>query len=457
MSAPPQCTDDETSCEDDEPSLGNALVKLLDAGSDQHQYQQGICQVCAIKESQCQEIKQCSGCNVSTYCSRSCQRVDWVTHKPLCRNMSDLSKLDTLHIHSTDLLNLEALINYASTNMPNLKHVYLWIHSSHKVRDEDCNSYEIKEADEVVQLSPETMSSFLESHKGTLTSFNWDTFDVCECERCVRRVTNKGKLFLNLVDLEILRLDTVQFDKITTLQTVIHQSHKTLLRLSLDYMAVGVETSIGDRWTRSDAASLAKAISSCKNLVNLSLAGNSLNPSDMKLMLVNGLPHLRVLDLSGLCDVGGQLNDKSCSIIASKLPKLHELQLLHQSKITFSGLQAIMRRCRDLKSLNTSVQLKRKELKRLVESFPKIMSLGIANEDQLSLYDFELAAIVEGLGGRMAIYNYDEDDYLDVTSNLSSEAALQNRKVIGILEADNDETKRNYCHDNTNINLWEDR
>ena len=48
---------------------------------------------------------------------------------------------------------------------------------------------------------------------------------------------------------------------------------------------------------------------------------------------------------------------------------------------------------------------------------------------------FELAAIVEGLGGRMAIYNYDIDSYLDVTSNLSSEAALQNRKVIGILEA----------------------
>ena len=35
----------------------------------------------------------------------------------------------------------------------------------------------------------------------------------------------------------------------------------------------------------------------------------------------------------------------------------------------------------------------------------------------------------------MAIYNYDIDSYLDVTSNLSSEAALQNRKVIGILEA----------------------
>ena len=110
--------------------------------------------------------------------------------------------------------------------------------------------------------------------------------------------------------------DTVQFDTITTLSTVIHQSHKTLLRLTLDYVAVGVDTRWEDRWTRSDAATLAKAISSCKNLVNLSLSGNSLNPSDMKLMLVNGLPHLRVLDLSSTNEHGGYLNDKACAMVS---------------------------------------------------------------------------------------------------------------------------------------------
>ena len=246
-------------------NLGKAFAKLTAIDSDQPQ--QAICQVCAIQESQCQEIKQCSGCNVSTYCSRSCQRVDWVTHKPDCQALSKVTDSDTIHLYSKDLLNLNACIEYALRNMPNLKHVHLLISEEHKVRDEDCNNYEIKESDAVVQLSPETMSSLLESHKGKLTSFNWDAFDVCECERCVRRLTNKGKLFLSLVDLEILRLDTVPFDNITTLQTIIH---------------------------------------------------------------------LR----------------------------------------------------------------------------------------------FELAAIVEGLGGRMAIYNYDIDSYLDVTSNLSSEAALQNRKVI---------------------------
>ena len=295
-------------------NLGKAFAKLTAIDSDQPQ--QDICQVCAIQESQCQEIKQCSGCNVSTYCSRSCQRVDWVTHKPDCQALSKVTDSDTIHLYSKDLLNLNACIEYALRNMPIVKHVYLLISEEHKVRDEDCNSYEIKESDAVVQLSPETLSSLLECYRDSLKSFRWDAFDVCECERCVRRLTNKGKLFLNLVDLEILRLDTVPFDNITTVQTVIHQSHKTLLRLTLDYMAVGVDTRWEDRWTRSDAASLAKAISSCKNLVNLSLSGNSLNPSDMKLMLVNGLPHLRVLDLSSTNEHGGYLNDKACAMVS---------------------------------------------------------------------------------------------------------------------------------------------
>ena len=296
-------------------NLGKAFAKLTAIDSDQQQ-QRDICQVCATKESQCQLIKQCSGCNVSTYCSRSCQRVDWVTHKPLCQALSKVTDSDTIFLDSYDLLNFNACLEYALANIPNVKHVHLLISEEHKVRDEVCDYYEIQESDVVVKLSPETLSSFLKAYRDSLTSFRWDAFGVCECARCVRRITNRGKLFLNLVDLEILRLDTVQFDNITTLSTVIHQSHKTLSRLTLDYMAVGVDTCSEDRWTRSDAASLAKAISSCKNLVNLSLAGNSLNPSDMKLMLVNGLPNLRVLDLSSTNEHGGYLNDKACAMVS---------------------------------------------------------------------------------------------------------------------------------------------
>ncbi|KAL1951960.1 hypothetical protein VTO73DRAFT_1109 [Trametes versicolor] len=34
-------------------------------------------------------IKMCSGCRVMGYCSKECQRADWKTHKPVCREMSD--------------------------------------------------------------------------------------------------------------------------------------------------------------------------------------------------------------------------------------------------------------------------------------------------------------------------------------------------------------------------------
>ena len=27
----------------------------------------------------------CAGCNFVTYCSRECQRNDWITHKPTCQ------------------------------------------------------------------------------------------------------------------------------------------------------------------------------------------------------------------------------------------------------------------------------------------------------------------------------------------------------------------------------------
>ena len=134
-------------------NLGKAFAKLTANDSDQPQQDICQCQVCAIKESQCQEIKQCSGCNVSKYCSRSCQRVDWVTHKPDCRALSKVTDSDTIHLDSRDLLNLNACIEYALRNMPNVKHVHLLISEEHKVRDEDCNNYEIKESDEVVLYS----------------------------------------------------------------------------------------------------------------------------------------------------------------------------------------------------------------------------------------------------------------------------------------------------------------
>ena len=181
------------------------------------------------------------------------------------------------------------------------------------------------------------------------------------------------------------------------------------------------------------------------------LAGNSLNPSDMKLMLVNGLPHLRVLDLSGLCNVGGQLNDKSCSIIASKLSKLHELQLLHQSKITFSGLQAIMRRCRDLKSLNTSVQFKTKELKKLVESFPKLVYLGIdIKEDHINTP--ELAEVIDTIGGRAVVYSFgDINGYLDFSKHISSESMRRYIATKDLVDARDHSTDSS-----TTLNTWHD-
>lgn len=36
----------------------------------------------------------CSGCQTAYYCSRECQRKDWKSHKKMCNNGEDISKIE---------------------------------------------------------------------------------------------------------------------------------------------------------------------------------------------------------------------------------------------------------------------------------------------------------------------------------------------------------------------------
>lgn len=43
-----------------------------------------ICLACGKKAN---NMKRCSGCKVSNYCSKKCQKKDWKNHKPICKKL----------------------------------------------------------------------------------------------------------------------------------------------------------------------------------------------------------------------------------------------------------------------------------------------------------------------------------------------------------------------------------
>lgn len=48
----------------------------------------GFCAVCC-KEYRISDMKQCSGCKVTPYCSQICQQKDWKTHQGLCSGYAE--------------------------------------------------------------------------------------------------------------------------------------------------------------------------------------------------------------------------------------------------------------------------------------------------------------------------------------------------------------------------------
>ena len=94
--------------------------------------------------------------------------------------------------------------------------------------------------------------------------------------------------------------------------------------------------------------------------------------------------------------------------------------------------------------------MKTKEFKRLFESCPKLVYLGIGKEDHINTP--ELAEVIEAIGGRAVIYSFgDLNGYLDFSEHMSSESI---RKYLATKELADAYDRDIY--DSTIINFWED-
>ncbi|OSC96366.1 hypothetical protein PYCCODRAFT_1429139 [Trametes coccinea BRFM310] len=54
------------------------------------------CARCRREDSPTSRLKRCTGCSVTMYCSKECQKGDWYRHKLVCRNTDSLAPEDNL-------------------------------------------------------------------------------------------------------------------------------------------------------------------------------------------------------------------------------------------------------------------------------------------------------------------------------------------------------------------------
>ena len=109
-----------------------------------------------------------------------------------------------------------------------------------------------------------------------------------------------------------------------------------------------------------------------------------------------------------------------------------------------------MKRCQDLRSLNSSVQMKTKEFKRLFESCPKLIYLGIDKEDHINTP--ELAEVIDAIGGRAVVYSFGViNGYLDFSKHISSESMRRYMATKDLVDARDHSTDSS-----TTLNTWHD-
>jgi len=72
---------------------GNVLQAAAENCLKNHQRTGGFCGACGIYgEKGNIELKICSGCNMTRYCSKKCQNREWKTHKGYCRQIQKSKK-----------------------------------------------------------------------------------------------------------------------------------------------------------------------------------------------------------------------------------------------------------------------------------------------------------------------------------------------------------------------------
>ena len=50
------------------------------------------CACCKAKNGGGKTLQVCAGCKIPMYCSKECQKSDWISHKPLCKAAQKLAK-----------------------------------------------------------------------------------------------------------------------------------------------------------------------------------------------------------------------------------------------------------------------------------------------------------------------------------------------------------------------------
>jgi len=179
-------------------------------------------------------LAQCSKCRAAKYCSKACQEKDWKNHKRWCK-LTETIPIDSTVIQADpfqqeELLDMNAVLDYAGSYLDDLKHVHIFI--PERV---------IVEWRGLFRMNHQHLKSFLE--KRPLQSFSL-TFHR-RYPHVVRAITDAGLAFAPIAthqpSLRSLDLSGVHFDRVSDLANVLsgHARGQRLRSLILCDISLG--------------------------------------------------------------------------------------------------------------------------------------------------------------------------------------------------------------------------
>jgi hypothetical protein len=208
-----------------------------------------------------------------------------------------------------------------------------------------------------VKLSPECLSSFLESQLDNMLSFSYLMDD--GCSKYTKRFTDGGMAFnplARMTKLESLKTVSALYRSTGILQAILSS---TSLQSSLKTfeLRAPVFGNLRKKWTTFEATTVAENIGKMKDLLRIEFEDDShLEPIQVRTML-SDLPHLQCLELCGQFGDFREvtvLRDTEFRFIAQACPGLQQLDLSYHHSCAYEGVEAILRECRSLRELECS-------------------------------------------------------------------------------------------------------
>lgn len=295
---------------------------------------------------------ECGFCHVTLYCSIPCQQKDWKNHKKTCKIACkfppELTQL-TLDGEEADLKNYDTILDYASENMINLKHLEITTPQEHILGVMENSS----RPEGKITLTSKNLEAFLKKRKLESVSF---TFADC-CWDEIRKMTDGGKAFSPLKNNANLTHFSAYYPVFGRADFLAKSLGTNLKVLVLTCMTLGGGTNVNPptSWPPQEKTVLISAISRLPNLVKLSLDDCYLKNSDLEPLLSN-LTKLKHLTLSGNFTgrTGSYLTNVGFETIARLCPNLQCLDLSYHHQATTQGVQAILQKCTHLRELDVS-------------------------------------------------------------------------------------------------------